>query len=207
MLVFNWFGTGIFIYPYHSGLLHWHWGNPEEHAWVNHAEVIKWKHFPRYWPFVRGIHRSPVNSPHKDQWRGAFMFSLICAWINRWVNNRKAGYLRRHCAHYDVIVMSIIWIFWWPIREPLQNKAQQNRVYIRYNHGDTMTWKKFPHYCPFVRGIHRQLENSPRKAPAMSIFIDLKEILNKHSSCDDLRSNNSCNATVLMCYPSGHTTQ
>ena len=27
-------------------------------------DVIKWKHFPRYWPFVRGIHRSPVNSPH-----------------------------------------------------------------------------------------------------------------------------------------------
>ena len=28
-------------------------------------DVIKWKHFPRYWPFVSGIHRSPVNSPHK----------------------------------------------------------------------------------------------------------------------------------------------
>ena len=34
--------------------------------------------FPRYWLFVRGIHRSPVNSPHKCQWRGALMFSLIC---------------------------------------------------------------------------------------------------------------------------------
>ena len=32
-----------------------------------HDDVIKWKHFPRYWPFVRGIHRSPVNSPHKGQ--------------------------------------------------------------------------------------------------------------------------------------------
>ena len=30
-----------------------------------HDDVIKWKHFPRYWPFVRGIHRSPVNFPHK----------------------------------------------------------------------------------------------------------------------------------------------
>ena len=49
--------------------------------------VIKWKHFPRNWPFVRGIHRSPVNSPHKGQWRGALMFSLICVWINGWVNN------------------------------------------------------------------------------------------------------------------------
>ena len=70
-----------------------------------HDEVIKWKHFPRYWPFVPGIHRSPVNSPHKGQWRGALMFSLICAWINCWVNNREAGDLRCYRAHYDVIVM------------------------------------------------------------------------------------------------------
>ena len=47
----------------------------------------------------------PVNSPHKGQWRGALMFSLICAWINRWVNNREAGDLRRHRGHYDVNVM------------------------------------------------------------------------------------------------------
>ena len=53
-----------------------------------HDDVTKWKHFPRYWPFVRGIHRSPVNSLHKGQWRGALMFSLICLWINSWENNR-----------------------------------------------------------------------------------------------------------------------
>ena len=56
-----------------------------------HDDVIKWKHFPRYWPFVRGIHRYPVNSPHKGQWRGALIFTLICARINGWVNNCKAG--------------------------------------------------------------------------------------------------------------------
>ena len=71
-----------------------------------HDDVIKWKHFPRYWPFVRGIHRSPVNSPHKGQWRRALVFSVIYAWINDWVNNREAGDLRRHRAHYDVIVMT-----------------------------------------------------------------------------------------------------
>ena len=43
-------------------------------ARVNHDDVIKLKHFPRYWPFVRGIHRPPVNSPRKDQWRGPLMF-------------------------------------------------------------------------------------------------------------------------------------
>ena len=47
----------------------------------------------------------PVNSPHKDQWRGALMFTLICDRINGWVNNRGAGDLRRNSAHYDVIGM------------------------------------------------------------------------------------------------------
>ena len=61
--------------------------------------------FPRHWPFVREILRSPVNSPQKGQWRGALMFSLICVWINGWVYNREAGDLRPYRAHYDVIVM------------------------------------------------------------------------------------------------------
>ena len=72
---------------------------------THHDDVNKWKHFPRYWPFVRGIHRWPVNSPHKGQWHGAFMFSLICTWINAWVNNHEADDLRRNHAHYDVTVM------------------------------------------------------------------------------------------------------
>ena len=70
-----------------------------------HDDVSKCKHFPRYWLFWRGIHRSAVNSPHKGQWHGTLMFSLICPWINAWVNNRETCYLRRHCTHYDVIVM------------------------------------------------------------------------------------------------------
>ena len=64
----------------------------------------KWRHFQRYWPFVRGIHRSSVDSPHKDQW--AMMFSLMCIWTNGWANSRDVGDLRRHGAHYDVTVMT-----------------------------------------------------------------------------------------------------
>ena len=91
---------------YHQLIVICRWcGNSFWKIW-NHDDVIKWKCFLRYWPFVRGIHRSPVNSPHKHHWRGPLMFSLICAWINRWVNNREAGDLRHHCAHYDVIVMN-----------------------------------------------------------------------------------------------------
>ena len=73
-----------------------------------HDDVIKWKHFPHYWPFVRGIHQSPVNSPHKGQWCGALMFTSICTRINGWVNNCEAGDLRCHCTHYDVVVMCFI---------------------------------------------------------------------------------------------------
>ena len=70
-----------------------------------HDYVIKWKHFPCYWSFVREIHQSPVNSSHKGQWHGALMFSLICTWMNGSVNNVEAGDLRRHHAHYDITVM------------------------------------------------------------------------------------------------------
>ena len=65
-----------------------------------HDDVIKWKHFLRYWPFGRIIHWSPLNFPHKAS------DAVICACINSWVNNREAGDLRRHRAHYDVTVMS-----------------------------------------------------------------------------------------------------
>ena len=47
---------------------------------------------------------------HLGQWRGALMFSLICAWIKGWVKGREAGDLRRHCSHYDIIVMAIYWV-------------------------------------------------------------------------------------------------
>ena len=90
-----------------------YWLKPEQNGCCNFVndDVIKWKYFPRYWPFVRGIHRSPVNSPHKGQWRGTLMFSLICAWIDSLVNSREAGDLRRYCVHYDVSEnMGAIWI-------------------------------------------------------------------------------------------------
>ena len=86
--------------------------------------------------------RSPVNSPHKGQWRGALMFSLICVWINGWVNNREAGDLRRYRTHYDVIVMMTIdakaWMkyclqknIWHAITYPCHNPPQFNPLFRR----------------------------------------------------------------------------
>ena len=67
-----------------------------------------------------------MNSPHKGQWRGALMFSLICAWINGWVNNREAGDLRRHLDHYDINVMLYCWSF---VRETTGHRCNHNDTF------------------------------------------------------------------------------
>ena len=111
---------------------------------IVHDDVIKWKHFPRDWPFVRGIHRPPVNSPHKGQWRGALMFSLICAWMNAWtmasqitsLTIGEAGDLRRHRAHYDVIVMGV----------NIRYYFHAIHIYVRYENknSDSLEWMIIP---------------------------------------------------------------
>ena len=74
------------------------------------TQLTWWRHlmetFSALLALCAGNSPVPVNSPHKGQWRGALMFSLIYAWINDWVNNREAGDLRRQRGHYDVIVMN-----------------------------------------------------------------------------------------------------
>ena len=128
-----------------------------------HDDVIKWKIFPHYWPFVRGIHRSSVNSPHKGQWRGALMFSLICARLNSWVHNRYGGDLKRYQIHYDVIVMH-------NRLEPGNHQCDRClgshwRSYLLFPrpHDDVIKWKHFTRYWPFVRKIHRSPVNFPHK--------------------------------------------
>ena len=73
-------------------------------------QLIKWKHLQRYWPFASGIRWWPVDCPHKAQWHGVLMFSLISAWPNAWANNRDVGDLRRHRAHCDVT--DTYWSLW-----------------------------------------------------------------------------------------------
>ena len=96
---------GSLIHPCDATVMDMMWNTMVPMTGFYHDDVIKWRHFPRYWPFVRGIHRSPVNSSHKGQWRGALMFSLIYADLNGWVNSREAGDLSRNRAHCDVTVM------------------------------------------------------------------------------------------------------
>ena len=144
-----------------SGPLYWHCNC----HYIATVSTTWWRHqmetFPRCWPFVRGIHRSPVNSPHKGQWPRALMFSLICVWINGWINNREAGDLRRHRTHCDVIVMGIL--FSWNSNDkslPLwkfvfvKQLAQQKMaiqcidtaapIYLRDRWKHCLVWIEFP---------------------------------------------------------------
>ena len=75
---------------------------PYEYIWCRHQMET----FSALLAICAGNSPVPVNSPHKDQWRWALMFTLIYARINGWVNNREAGDLRRYPDHYDVIVMT-----------------------------------------------------------------------------------------------------
>ena len=95
-------------------------------------DPIKWKHCSHYWPFVRGIHRSPADTPHKGQ--RTLMFSLICAWTNSWANNREdASDLRRHRAHYDITAMTN---FEW------QNTAAYHKWTLVSRQSQWRHWKK-----------------------------------------------------------------
>ena len=80
------------------------------YGWVNsrdaHDDVIKWRHFPCYWPFVSGNHRSLVDSPYKGQWHETLMFSLMCAWTNGGANNRDAGQQLR-CWWFETSARSL----------------------------------------------------------------------------------------------------
>ena len=65
-----------------------------------HDDVIKWKHFPRYWPFVWGIHRSLVNPPQRPVTRSFDVF------FDLRLDKRQSKQSRGcHRAHYDVTVM------------------------------------------------------------------------------------------------------
>ena len=85
-----------------------------------HDDVIKWKHFPRYWPFVREIHRSPVNSPYKGQWRESFVIffhlRLNKRLIKQWWGSRWGIILRSTVRTSD--------ISWFSLPLLLQNGSQ-----------------------------------------------------------------------------------
>ena len=98
---------------------------------VESVKLISLKLITHYSQRRQGIDRSPANSPHKGQWRGALIISLICVSINVWVNNREAGDLGRHRAHYDVTVIMAHILSW-------MNHMSDN--FLRYPYRNLVKW-------------------------------------------------------------------
>ena len=90
-----------------------------------------WRHHMETFSVLLAIcaGNSPVPMNSKGQWRGALMFSLICARMNGWVNNGEAGDLRLHWVHYDLIVM---WYVICSIEIALHNSYRE--------HGQHVVW-------------------------------------------------------------------
>ena len=103
---------------------------------ITYDDVIEWKHFRSYSPFVRGIHRWPVNSPHKGQWHRALFFFFDMHLIKRLGKQSRrrwfetpSHWLCRHCDGNTVCEMGApfrdpcvtqpiciflqIWLCWW----------------------------------------------------------------------------------------------
>ena len=78
----------------------------KSHLFYFHDDVIKWKRFPRYWPFVREFIGNRWILLTKASDAELWCFLWTAPWTNRWENNREASDLRRHRAHYDAIVMA-----------------------------------------------------------------------------------------------------
>ena len=88
----SWSVADVVIFIYHP------------QPWPSHDDVMKWNYFSRYWPFVRGTHRSPVDSPHKAPVTRTFDVSfdirlnvrLNRHWSRLWFETPWSS-LWRHC--------------------------------------------------------------------------------------------------------------
>ena len=94
--------NGLSVRIYGIRLTAWRHGHDSLITWWRHQMET----FSALLAICAGNSPVTVNSLHKGQWRGALMFSLICAWMNGSVNSREADDLRRPRPHCDVTVMS-----------------------------------------------------------------------------------------------------
>ena len=89
-----------------------------KHKFSFYDDVITWKHFPLYWYFVRGNHRSPVDSPAERDAKIWWFHVFFDIRIKCWPNNVVVGDLRRHRAHVtslrscDVRVIWLMTLIW-----------------------------------------------------------------------------------------------
>ena len=120
----------------------------------------------------------PVNSPHKGQWRGVLMFSLIFVWINGLVNNHEAGDLRHYRVHCDVIVMNM-YIYWERFVCVFVNIYQYIHQFAPILYSPRGTFH--------LPGQYLMIDNMTknRTLHALYFIICLNKMFNKDLSCHD----------------------
>ena len=146
------------IRPRASVLLYW--------RWLIYHDVIKWRHFPRHLPFVRGIHRIPLTkASDKELW--CFLWSAPEQSRRR----RFESSLWRHCNvatyvcitasevnpkdHYDDVIMTTM----------ASQITSLTIVYSTVYSGAYQRKHQSSASLAFARGIHRRPANSPHKWP------------------------------------------
>ena len=106
-----------------------------------HAQYIPlWRHQMETFSWLLALcEENPMVSDgcrHKDQWHGALVFSLICAWTNNWANNRDDRDLRRNRAQYDVTIMTLCcstWTAFWDCRQCIVTRHERRIQYVYYD--------------------------------------------------------------------------
>ena len=137
---------------------------------VNHDDAIKWKHFPRYWPFVRGIHRSPRNSPHKGQWRGALMFVCFQPTVEQKMETPVS---------WDAIALKMTSLYWISPQTLLTTWTKNDLVHCRiyasravFIFGTACQIYCYGRYC-VRRSVSPQVPENP-SGPLVDNFIVLR---------------------------------
>ena len=119
----------LYIYngdSYTGKMSSWNWDWSQVMPWCircliggchQHDEVIKWKHFPCYWPFVQGFHWSLVNSPSQTPVMRSFDVSFdLC--LKKWLSKQSRGWwfetssrpLWRQCNVKNFRIQFLSWI-------------------------------------------------------------------------------------------------
>ena len=137
-------------------------------------DVIEWKHFPHYWTIVRGIHQSPVGSPHKGQWR-VFVDLRLNKRLSKQSNRRWYG----HRANYGVTVMRYASTsLQWRHNGAMASQITILTVVFSTFYSDTGQRKQQSSASlAFVRGIHRGPVNSPHKWPVTRKMFPFDDVI------------------------------